>query len=173
MKKIDKLSRSFFQRDVLEVAPQLIGKLIVRKFEDGHIERYRITETEAYREEEDLACHARKGRTPRTEIMYREGSKIYIYLIYGMHWMMNIVTSVEGSPQAVLIRGIEGIYGPGKLTKSLQIDKSFNGEDITISGRIWIEDDGYVTKYSENKRIGIDYAGEWKDKKWRYTSMIK
>jgi len=88
----DRLSPDFFLRDVLEVAPALIGKLLVRQFDDGRIERYRITEVEAYRGAEDLACHASKGRTPRTEIMFQEGGTVYVYLIYGMYWLLNLVT---------------------------------------------------------------------------------
>jgi len=163
-----KLDSSFFQRDVLEVAPDLIGKTLVRKFADGTISRYKIIETEAYRGAEDLACHASKGRTPRTEVMYHNGGKIYVYLIYGMYQMLNFVTADENNPQAVLIRGIEGFIGPGKLTKHLQIDKSFYGEDLAISERIWVESDGTNHNYQTGTRIGIDYAGEWKDKPWRF-----
>ena len=163
-----KLDSSFFQRDVLEVAPDLIGKTLVRKFADGTISRYKIIETEAYRGAEDLACHASKGRTPRTEVMYHNGGKIYVYLIYGMYQMLNFVTADENNPQAVLIRGIEGFIGPGKLTKHLQIDKSFYGEDLAISERIWVESDGTNHNHQTGTRIGIDYAGEWKDKPWRF-----
>lgn len=165
MKKLD---GSFFQRDVLEVAPDLVGKILVRKFDDGAISRFRIVETEAYRGEEDLACHASKGRTPRTEVMYHNGGKVYVYLIYGMYQMLNFVTSGENNPQAVLIRGIEGFIGPGRLTKHLLIDKSFYGEDLSTSERIWVENDGKTFKYRTGIRVGIDYAGEWKDKPWRF-----
>jgi DNA-3-methyladenine glycosylase (3mg) len=163
-----KLEHSFFQRDVLEVAPDLVGKILVRKFDDGSVSRYRIVETEAYRGEEDLACHASKGRTPRTEVMYHGGGKVYVYLIYGMYQMLNFVTSGENIPQAVLIRGIEGFIGPGKLTRHLQIDKSFYGEDLSTSDRIWVETDGKAFGYRTDTRVGIDYAGEWKDKPWRF-----
>ena len=169
MTKMKKLNSAFFQRDALKVAPELIGKILVRRFTDGSKVRYRITETEAYRGEEDLACHASKGRTSRTEIMYHEGGKIYVYLIYGMYQMLNFVTTKEGEPQAVLIRSIEGYEGPGKLTRKLQIDKSFYGEDLSTSNRIWIEDDGFKFKYLTGTRIGIDYAGIWKDMPWRFT----
>jgi len=162
-----KLLREFFTRDVLIVAPELLGKILVCKV-DGDFFRYRITETEAYRGVDDLACHASKGRTARTEAMYHTGGVVYVYLIYGMYWMLNIVTGNENDPQAVLIRGLEGIYGPGRLTRKLQIDKSFYDEDVTVSPRIWIEDDGFVPQYKTGTRIGIDYAGEWKDKPWRF-----
>ena len=162
-----KLERDFYTRDVLIVAPELLGKILVCKVDDEFL-RYRITETEAYRGVEDLACHVSKGRTARTEAMYHKGGVVYVYLIYGMYWMLNIVTGNENEPQAVLIRGLEGIYGPGRLTRKLQIDKSFYNEDVTVSPRIWIEDDGFVPQYKTGKRIGIDYAGEWKDKLWRF-----
>ena len=116
MKDTNRLSSSFFRRDVLLVAPELLGKTIVRRFDSGEIKRYRIVETEAYRGEEDLACHASKGRTERTEVMYHSGGKVYVYLIYGMYWMLNFVTSEEGHPSAVLIRGIEGSSGPGEIS---------------------------------------------------------
>jgi DNA-3-methyladenine glycosylase len=169
---MNRLPKDFFTRDVLEVAPELLGKYIVRKFDDGRQEKFLIIEVEAYRGEKDLACHASKGRTPRTEIMYHEGGKIYVYLIYGMYWMLNIVTSVKGIPQAILIRGIEGFNGPGKLTKKIFIDKSFYGEDLFLSQRLWIETNlNYCgTNYKIAPRIGIDYAGEiYKNKPWRFT----
>jgi len=162
-----KLTREFFIRDVLVVAPELLGKILVCRVGEELL-RYRITETEAYRNVEDLACHASKGRTARTEAMFHTGGVIYVYLIYGIFWMLNIVTGIEDVPQAVLIRGLDGIYGPGRLSKKLQIDRSFYDEDITVSARIWIEDDGYQPLYKTSKRIGIDYAGEWKDKLWRF-----
>ena len=164
-----KLDITFFERDVLEVAPGLIGKILVRKLDNGKVLRFKITETEAYRGEEDLACHASKGRTKRTEVMYGEGGFVYVYLIYGMYWMLNFVTGKKNQPQAVLIRGIEGFKGPGRLGKILQIDKSFYGEDLTRSDRIWIENSLQKPKIVSGKRIGIDYAGKvWANKAWRY-----
>jgi DNA-3-methyladenine glycosylase len=171
-KQRKRLNHSFFRRDVLEVAPELLGKKLVRRYEDGTTESFLITETEAYRGEEDLACHASKGKTPRTTTMYLPGGVLYIYLIYGMYWMMNIVTGEAEHPQAVLIRGIEGYNGPGKLTRRLQIDRSFNTEDLSLSPRIWIEDTGLHPPYIASSRIGVDYAGEkWKNMPWRF--MIK
>jgi len=165
-----KLNNSFFQRDVLEVAPELIGKVLVRKYTNGEITRHIITETEAYRGEEDKASHASKGRTNRTEIMYAEGGRIYIYLIYGMYWMLNFVTAGINQPQAVLIRGIEGFDGPGKLTRALEIDNSLHSANITKSENLWVEDQGNQVKIASGKRIGIDYAGEeWINKPWRFT----
>lgn len=167
-----RLQRDFFTRDVLDVAPDLLGKYLVRKFDHGEVSKFKITEVEAYRGEEDLACHASKGRTKRTEIMYHEGGRIYVYLIYGMYWMLNFVTANENIPQAVLIRGIEGFAGPGKLTRHLQIDKSFYGKDLISNDSLWIEpnSDNSDLKINTTPRIGIDYAGEiYKNKRWRFV----
>jgi DNA-3-methyladenine glycosylase len=162
-----KLTREFFTQDVLTVAPKLLGKILVCRVGEEFL-RYRITETEAYRGADDLACHACKGRTPRTEAMFHTGGVIYVYLIYGMYWMLNIVTGQENEPQAVLIRGLDGFYGPGRLTRKLRIDKSFYDEDLIFSQRIWIDDDGFRPSYQTGKRIGVNYAGDWKDKPWRF-----
>lgn len=163
-----KLNLDFYSRDVLLVAPELLGKSIILDI-NGSLSSYIIYETEAYRGIEDLACHASKGRTTRTEVMFHQGGKLYIYLIYGMYWMLNIVTGTENIPQAVLIRGIKDCLGPGRLTKKLGIDKSYYGESLITSKRIWLEDTGYRPPYSQTPRIGIDYAGKiWKNKPWRY-----
>jgi len=163
------LNHDFFDRDVLKVAPELIGKIIIRKFSDGSMARFRITQTEAYRGEDDKACHANKGRTPRTEIMYHQPGTIYVYLIYGMYWMLNFVTEKQDIPQAVLIRAVEGYDGPGKLTKALQIDKTFNDQSIVDNHRIQLFDDLYQPKIINAPRIGVDYAGEvWAQKSWRF-----
>ncbi len=166
-----RLKQDFFDRDVLEVAPDLIGKVLVRKFDDGRVERYVICETEAYRGEEDAACHAHKGLTIRTEVMYGNGGNIYVYLIYGMYWLLNFVTGQKDQPQAVLIRGLEGINGPGRVGRALKLDKSFYGEDSVSSDRLWIENgDACACKIIQTPRIGIDYAAdEWKNKTWRFV----
>lgn len=169
MIKEERLSKDFFIRDVLHVAPELIGKNMVVRLSEGEYGKFRVTEVEAYRGIEDKACHAFKGRTSRNEIMFHEGGRLYVYLIYGMYWMLNVVTGNENDPQAVLIRGIENYRGPGRLTKSLGIDRSFYGEDLQISKRIWFEDAGVLPVYKTGPRIGIDYAGEvWKTMPWRY-----
>jgi DNA-3-methyladenine glycosylase len=168
MKRLD---REFFLRDVLEVAPDLIGATLVLRnmFSEEH---YTITEVEAYRGEEDRACHASKGRTRRTEIMYHCGGYLYVYLIYGMYWMLNIVTGKVDEPEAVLIRGLEGYKGPGKLSKHLKIDDSFYGEDLCSSSRIWIGGGSEKSKHICAPRIGIEYAGEpWISKPWRFISF--
>lgn len=165
----NKLDTHFFENDAVWVAQHLLGKILVRCFEDGHIEKFIITETEAYLGEEDLACHASKGRTNRTEIMYHAGGKIYVYLIYGMYWMLNIVTGKENHPQAVLIRGLNKIEGPGRVGKTLQLDKSFYGEDTAQSCRLWIENAPNISTFKTSTRVGINYAGEiWKNKPWRF-----
>jgi DNA-3-methyladenine glycosylase len=163
-----RLSPDFFLRDVLEVAPALIGKLLVRRFEDGRIEKYRITETEAYRGMEDRACHASKGRTPRTEVMFQEGGTVYVYLIYGQYWLLNLVTGLDGDASAVLIRGIEGFTGPGRVGRELRLDRSFYGESLINSPRIWLEDAESASEIRTSKRIGINYSGEWAEKLWRF-----
>ena len=164
-----RLNKRYFTRDVLEVAPGLLAKVIVVKGNDNQERRFVITETEAYRGSEDLACHASKGRTKRTEVMYSEGGRLYVYFVYGMYWMLNIVTGAEDDPQAVLIRGLDACSGPGRVARLLGIDRSFYGEDLSTSGRIWIEDTGEIPVYRTGPRIGINYAGEhWKNKPWRY-----
>ena len=164
----NRLTQSFFTRDVLQVAPELIGKILVRQFDDGSIKKYRINEIEIYRGEEDLGCHASKGRTSRTEVMYHLGGKIYVYLIYGMYWLLNFVTGPDDHPQAILIRGMDHFNGPGKVGRELKLDKSFYGESLITSNRIWLESDNYTARYEELPRVGIDYAGEhWSTIRWR------
>lgn len=164
-----RIDSEFFQNEALFVAQGLLGKKIVRVYDSGKIEKYTITETEAYVGEEDLACHASKGRTKRTEIMYHEGGKVYVYLIYGIYWMLNFVTGKENNPQAVLIRGVEKCSGPGRVGKLLQLSGDFYGEDLSYSSKIWIEDSHVNPNFITTERIGIDYAGEiWKNKLWRF-----
>lgn len=165
-----RIPNSFFLREVTEVAPDLLGKILVRHFDDGRIQKFMITETEAYRGGDDKACHANKGLTTRTKVMFDEGGLVYVYLIYGMYWMLNFVTGKAGDSSAVLIRGIEGISGPGRVGRALQLDKSFYGENLATSARIWIEDSGLKPKFTTAPRIGIDYAGEpWISKPWRFV----
>jgi DNA-3-methyladenine glycosylase len=158
------------------VAQDLLGCFLVRKI-GNKITKGIITETEAYIGEDDLACHASKGKTPRTEIMYGEAGHAYIYMIYGMYHCLNIVTEKKNFPAAVLIRAvrIEGVEykktnGPGKLCKFMQIDRKLNGLDITKEEKFWIES-GIKIKKSDiikGKRIGIDYAKHCKHYLWRF-----
>ena len=165
----DRLKRDFYRQDVLRVAPGLLGQYLVRVWPDGRQGRYVITETEAYRGEEDRACHACRGKTKRTEVMYGDGGKLYMYFIYGMYWMMNVVAAQEGVPQAVLIRGLREAGGPGKLTRLLEVDRAFYGEDLVTSDRIWVEEGGHPPEFTTGPRIGIQYAGQpWIDMPWRF-----
>jgi len=164
-----KLEHQFFEKEALELAPSLLGKVICRTLNNNRLLRCRITETEAYYGAEDLACHASKGRTSRTEVMFGEGGHVYVYLIYGMYWMLNIVSGHAESPQAVLIRGVEEASGPGRVGRYLELDKSFYGENLVSSSRIWLEDDGKTISYKTTPRIGINYAGEpWISNHWRF-----
>jgi len=163
-----RVGKEFFTGDVLHVAERLPGMDIVMKHGEDQV-RYTITETEAYNGMGDKACHASKGRTPRTEVMFHEGGVLYIYFVYGMHWMMNIVTGEVGNPQAVLIRGAGEVTGPGRVTKAMGIDRSFNGESLITSQRIWIEDPGRIVRVKTGPRVGINYAGEpWISMPWRF-----
>ncbi|MCM1357916.1 MAG: DNA-3-methyladenine glycosylase [Prevotella sp.] len=167
-----KITEDFFRRDCLTVAPELIGKILVRKLPDGTLIKERISETEAYRGGEDKACQASKGKTKRTEILYGESGKIYVYLCYGIHWLMNITTGDVGNPQCVLIRAGEAHNGPAKITKYLQIDGNFNKQEICGNSEIWIEDDGFRPEIKTASRVGIDYAGEyWKNIEWRFIAV--
>lgn len=165
----NRLTKEAYQEDAIIFAQALLGKILVRKFSTGEELRYMITETEAYYGEEDTACHAHKGKTQRTAIMYQNGGYAYIYMCYGIHFLLNIVTGPTDHPEAVLIRGIEGYNGPGKLTKHMDIAKELNRIDLVTSNELWIEDNGTVVQYETTKRIGIDYATkEYRDKHWRY-----
>ena len=165
------LDKSYFSLPATSLARDLLGKIFCRQSECGII-RARITETECYYGEEDTACHAHKGRTNRTKTMYEEGGITYVYLCYGMHAMLNVVTGPKDHPEAVLIRGVEGANGPGKATKLMKIRTADNGLILAPESRIWIEDDGATVQYTESARIGIDYASEAdKNRPWRYTAL--
>lgn len=152
------IDREFYRQDSVSLARELVGKILVRRLPDGTELRLRITETEAYTGVDDTACHAHKGKTQRTEVLWRDGGTIYVYLCYGMHNMMNIVSGSEGDAQAVLIRCCEGYPGPGRLTKALRITRSLNGEDMLSCSGLWLEDDGMKVNITQDKRVGIDYA---------------
>lgn len=164
-----RLGKDFYRKDVLEVAPLLLGKFLVRRFEDGRLEKRKITEVEAYGGEEDLASHARFGKTLRNRIMWEEGGLVYVYFVYGMYWMFNITTGRKGEPQAVLLRSVDGIDGPGRLGRWLGLDRSFYGEDLVESNRIWLEGGkSHNFKIKRLERVGVAYAGPWAKKKWRF-----
>jgi DNA-3-methyladenine glycosylase len=159
-----------YAADAVTVAKALVGAWLCRRMADGTVVRRRIIETEAYCGEEDTACHAHKGRTARTDVMYSPGGCAYIYLCYGMHKMLNVVTGPEERPEAVLIRSVEGAEGPGRLTKLLQIDRLLNREDLVASERLWLECDGSRVMFTAAPRIGITYASKRdQNRKWRFT----
>ena len=158
------LPYDFYHRPCVEVARDLVGKVLVHNGQ-----RLRISETEAYCGEADTACHASKGRTKRTEVMYMEAGTVYIYLCYGMHWMLNIVTGEIDRPEAVLIRACMEADGPGKLTKKLGITGELNRASVVDSAALWIEDDGFSCEITADKRVGIGYASrEDQDRLWRF-----
>lgn len=183
-----KLTACFFERPTLEVARELLGKYFVVK-RSGGILSGKIVETEAYIGEDDLACHASKGRTPRTETLYAKAGSLYVYMVYGMHHCLNVVTERVNFPSAVLIRAIEpceGIAlmqkrrgtkslhnlasGPGKLCEAFGITVKVNGKTMRESG-LWIEDRGERTRpadIAQSSRIGVDYAGKYSTYPWRF-----
>ncbi len=133
--------------------------------------RWQISETEAYYGSEDTACHASRGRTKRTEIMYAAGGHAYIYLCYGIHEMFNVVSGLPGSPEAVLIRGLSGINGPGRVTRATEITRALNRTYLVTSKDIWLEDHGGTVSYTTAPRIGIDYAKpDDRQRLWRFIS---
>ena len=182
-----KLSRSFYSCPTLEVAPGLLGKVLVRRIGKRTLSG-KIVETEAYVGAHDLACHASKGHTVRTAVMFGSPGYAYVYMIYGFYFCLNVVTEPKGCPAAVLIRGIEPVEnvdlmrqlrnnperetnissGPGKLCMAMSIDKRLNGENL-LGTTLWIEErrfDPGVIRTSP--RVGVDYAKEYKDKPWRF-----
>ncbi|MCC8357828.1 MAG: DNA-3-methyladenine glycosylase [Oscillospiraceae bacterium] len=153
-----------------EAAKELVGQILLRRLPDGQILRMRITETEAYFGEDDTACHAHKGRTKRSEILYRPAGTIYVYLCYGIHWMLNLVTGPEDMPQAVLIRGVDDVFGPGRVTKRLAIDGSLNGK--ILGDELALESDGFTPQITASPRVGIGYASpEDQARLWRFTAI--
>jgi DNA-3-methyladenine glycosylase len=148
-------------------ARRLLGKHLVMPG-GAHM----ITEVEAYDGERDLACHAAKGRTARTETLYRLGGIWYVYLCYGIHEMLNLVVGPADWPSAVLIRAVEGISGPGRLTKRLAIDRRLNGRPAAPETGLWIEDRGVkipARMIRSTPRVGVDYAGPlWAQNPWRF-----
>ncbi len=181
-----KISRSFYEQPTVDVARRLLGKYLVRKHPDGKTVG-RIVETEAYVGPHDLACHAARGRTARTEIMFGRAGYAYVYFIYGVYYCLNVVTEEVDHASAVLIRALEPVEGielmkerrrtgetrnlasgPGKLCQAFAIDKALNGADICGSV-LYVEDRGEPPpKILARPRIGVDYAGKWKHKPWRF-----
>ncbi|MBN9343579.1 MAG: 3-methyladenine DNA glycosylase [Caedibacter sp. 38-128] len=162
-----RLTKDYFSQPTLEVAKDLLGKeLIFRDY------RGLITETEAYIGRDDPACHAARGKTPRTTVMFGPAGVSYVYFIYGMYFCLNIVTEAEGFPAAVLIRGLhllqpesKNLNGPGKLCKHLGITREHNGLDLTMSDVFYVQDKGVKPGYIATPRIGIKVGTE---KLWRF-----
>jgi DNA-3-methyladenine glycosylase len=172
---VQKLPRTFYDRDTVLVAQELLGKWLVHKAGDG--ERIgKIVEVEAYLGEHDLAAHSSKGRTERTKIMFGPPGHAYVYLIYGMHHCMNVVTERDGHASAVLLRAIEPVknlagrtQGPGLLCRALGIDRRLNGHDL-LSDDLFIAEPDEVEKISivKRPRIGVDYARHWAKRLLRF-----
>ena len=164
------LPESFFERPAVVVAQELIGCLLCRKL-DEKILTFPILETEAYLGSEDLASHARFGKTQRNAPMFGPPGRWYVYLCYGMHSMLNIVTNPENEPSAVLIRAIEGIQGPGRLTRRLSIHRDFNNQPCHPQSNLWIAPATQTHPIITTPRIGIDYAGPiWREKPYRFVA---
>jgi DNA-3-methyladenine glycosylase len=177
------LLRPFFERQTLIVAKDLLGKYLVREDETGLL-RGRIVEVEAYVGPEDRASHASRGRTKRTDVMFGPPGIAYVYLIYGMHHCFNVVTERTGYPAAILVRAVEAeeangsakarpvlVDGPGRVCRWLHIDRCHDGLDVTTGQSLWMEDRG--DRIADHRilcfpRIGVDYAGEWAAKPWRF-----
>lgn len=163
------LGVQFFDRDTETVARELLGKQLICEL-NGEREVLTITETEAYVGPEDKACHASRGRTERTEVMFGPPGRFYVYLIYGMYHMLNIITREAGYPAGVLIRGAGALDGPGKLTRELNIGMELNGEVVDPASGVWIADKKDVPSHKiiKTPRIGVEYAKEWVDKPLRF-----
>ena len=177
MKPGKKLTRFFYTRSALTVAKEILGKYLVRVWRGRKIIG-KIVEVEAYSGRADKGSHAFGGKvTARNKIMYRQGGHVYIYFIYGMYWLFNITTGKPDHPAAILVRAVEPVQGfsgreasgPGKFCKVFKLDKSFYGEDLTKSKKIWLEDNPEKIKVKKGPRIGIDYAGPyWAKIPWRF-----
>ncbi len=175
-----RLTRAEFNQPTLKVARNLIGKFLVRRIGRRTMSAM-IAEVEAYKGPKDLAAHSAGGRrTARVEPLYGDGGTVYVYFIYGMHWMLNFATAGRDLPEGVLIRALladpDGepryLAGPGRVTRYLKVDKALDGKDVTVSRQIWIEDRGLrvpVRSIQRGPRIGVDYAGDyWAARPWRF-----
>lgn len=161
----------YFSQPTLKTAQELLGKFLVRKIGRREIVGM-ITEVEAYIGPEDKASHASRGKTKRTEVMFGKPGHWYVYMIYGMYYCLNVVTEKEGYPAAILIRSVESVNGPGRVCKYFKIDKNFNAKSANKKTSLWVEDRGVKIdsrQIGKSKRIGVDYAGEWKEKLWNFS----
>ena len=167
------LPPAFFDRPAEVVARELIGIRLIRRLDDRTVVT-ELTETEAYLGPHDLACHAARGRTKRNDALYGPPGTLYVYLCYGIHWMLNFVTGGEGYPAAVLARGTTIATGPGRLTAALRIDRSLDGKPMGDTAGLWLErPDRPISRRRilATPRIGIDYAGPvWVKRKLRFVA---
>jgi DNA-3-methyladenine glycosylase len=168
------LRRAYYRRPTIDVARDLIGKYLVRQ-EGERTRSGRIVEVEAYVGPHDLACHASRGRTARTDVMFGPAGVAYVYLIYGMYHCLNVVTERDGYPAAVLIRAVEDtestslIDGPGRVCRFFDVDRRLNRLDVTQGARLWLEDrNEAVEDVLAGARIGVEYAGDWAAKPLRF-----
>lgn len=168
------LPLKFFRRPAPIVAKELLGKFLVRKADNIAL---MITEVEAYEGFEDLASHASRGLTDRNKVMFLTGGVWYIYLVYGMHFMLNIVTNQKDHPSAILIRSVEGVKGPGRVGKLFKVKKSDYGQTASMTSGLYIEDRGIKIKNDDiqlSPRIGVNYAGPvWSKKKFNFKLKSK
>ncbi len=173
----DRLGLPFYHRPAVELAPLLLGNILVRRV-GGCLRRCRIVETEAYIGAQDLACHAARGRTARNDVMFGPPGRAYVYFIYGMYYMLNIVASDVGDPQAVLIRAAApldtweaNLSGPGRLARELMLNRGHNG--LSLAGdQLFIQSDpAHRPKVRRTPRIGVDYAGHWARRLLRFVDM--
>ncbi|HYO25903.1 MAG TPA: DNA-3-methyladenine glycosylase [Lacipirellulaceae bacterium] len=169
--------RAEYAIPAIELAPALLGAILVRSI-DGQARRARLIETEAYLGPRDLAAHSSKGRTARTEVMFGPPGHAYVYFIYGMHFMLNVVAGVQGDAEAVLLRGAEpldgweiDLSGPGRLAKAFAITRADNGRDLTSGELTLVADPSYRPRIRKAKRVGVDYAGRWKDRLLRFIDV--
>jgi DNA-3-methyladenine glycosylase len=165
------LEPGFFDRPADGVARDLLGAALVVRRPGGGVERHVVVETEAYLGAHDLACHGRTGPTRRNATMFGPAGHWYVYLCYGLHWMLNIVTGPVGVPAAVLIRGAGDLIGPGRLTRGLGIDGGFDGRPAGRRAGLWLEpaDPPPGSRVRRTPRIGVGYAGEWAAKPLRFV----
>ena len=163
------LPPTFFDRQAEIVARDLPGRRLVRWLAGKRV-ALTITETEAYLGPHDLACHAARGRTARTNVMYGPPGTLYIYFVYGLHWMLNVVTGPEGYPAAVLIRAAGDASGPAILTRELSIDGALNGRLAEPRSGLWFENGKATGRVIATPRIGVAYAGpHWSARKLRFV----
>jgi DNA-3-methyladenine glycosylase len=170
-----RLESEFFRQSAVEVAAQLLGVVMHRRV-GGKILRARIVETEAYLGPKDLASHSSKGRTARTEVMFGPAGKAYVYFIYGMHNMFNIIVGTPGEAEAVLIRAAEplddwqaDLTGPGKFARAFQVTRKDYGMDLTGNEIFFMSDVSYRPQIRKTKRIGVEYAKHWQHRILRFV----